>query len=263
MIDVVGIRFSHKGRLYYFNRNGLDLKKDMLVIVNTERGEQLGFVYLENQQIEEDKLVNPLKNVLRIATDKDKKIHEKNLIENEYALKKARELVAELNLNMKILDASFTFDRKQLLFNFVADDRIDFRELAKRLASIYRTRIELRQIGIRDKAREIGGLGPCGRFLCCSTFLTNFDTVSISMAKNQGLALNPTKINGVCGRLLCCLNYENEQYLEARKDIPDVGKKVMINGKEGKVITSEPLLYKYKVLVDDELIEVDKNDSTK
>ncbi len=165
---------------------------------------------------------------------------------------------------MNIIDATYNFDKSQLLFRFLSDERVDFRNLAKELGAKLRTRIELRQIGIRDKAKEIGGIGPCGRFLCCSTFLINFDTVSISMAKNQGLALNPTKINGVCGRLLCCLNYENEQYLEARKDIPDVGKKVMINGKEGKVITSEPLLYKYKVLVDDELIEVDKkNDSTK
>ena len=179
------------------------------------------------------------------------------------ALEKCRSIVMKNNLNMNIIDATYNFDKSQLLFRFLSDERVDFRNLAKELGAKLRTRIELRQIGIRDKAKEIGGIGPCGRFLCCSTFLTNFDTVSISMAKNQGLALNPTKINGVCGRLLCCLNYENEQYLEARKDIPDVGKKVMINGKEGKVITSEPLLYKYKVLVDDELIEVDKNDSTK
>ena len=247
MIDVVGIRFSHKGRLYYFNRNGLDLKKDMLVIVNTERGEQLGFVYLENQQIEEDKLVNPLKNVLRIATDKDKKIHEKNLIENEYALKKARELVNELNLNMKILDASFTFDRKQLLFNFVADDRIDFRELAKRLASIYRTRIELRQIGIRDKAREIGGLGPCGRFLCCNSFLTDLNSVTINMAKNQMLALNPTKINGVCGRLLCCLAYEDETYTNLKKGLPSIGETYKYKGNDYKVIDVDILKRKIKI----------------
>ena len=135
--------------------------------------------------------------------------------------------------------------------------------MAKELGAKLRTRIELRQIGIRDKAKEIGGIGPCGRFLCCSTFLTNFDAVSISMAKTQGLALNPTKINGVCGRLLCCLNYENEQYLEAKKDIPDVGKKITIDGKNGKVITSEPLLHKYKVLVDDEIIEVNTDDSEK
>ena len=187
----------------------------------------------------------------------------KNIEDARVALEKCRSIVMKNNLNMNIIDATYNFDKSQLLFRFLSDERVDFRNLAKELGAKLRTRIELRQIGIRDKAKEIGGIGPCGRFLCCSTFLINFDTVSISMAKNQGLALNPTKINGVCGRLLCCLNYENEQYLEARKDIPDVGKKVMINGKEGKVITSEPLLYKYKVLVDDELIEVDKNDSTK
>ena len=162
---------------------------------------------------------------------------------------------------MKLYEASYTFDRKKLVFKFVADERVDFRELAKLLAAKYKTRIELRQIGVRDKAKEIGGIGPCGRILCCSSFLTNFESVSINMAKNQGIALNPTKINGVCGRLLCCLNYENEQYMEVRKNIPDVGKKVKINGKEGKVISSEPLAGKYKVFVDNEIVQVDVNDS--
>lgn len=204
-----------------------------------------------------------MKKLLELLLKRDYLQHLKNIEDARVALEKCRSIVMKNNLNMNIIDATYNFDKSQLLFRFLSDERVDFRNLAKELGAKLRTRIELRQIGIRDKAKEIGGIGPCGRFLCCSTFLTNFDTVSISMAKNQGLALNPTKINGVCGRLLCCLNYENEQYLEARKDIPDVGKKVMINGKEGKVITSEPLLYKYKVLVDDELIEVDKNDSTK
>ena len=172
-----------------------------------------------------------------------------------------RELSFKENLNMTIIDANYNFDKSQLIFRFLADERIDFRKLAKDLASNLKTRIELRQIGVRDKAKEIGGIGPCGRILCCSSFLTNFESVSINMAKNQGIALNPTKINGVCGRLLCCLNYENEQYMEVRKNIPDVGKKVKINGKEGKVISSEPLAGKYKVFVDNEIVQVDVNDS--
>ena len=177
------------------------------------------------------------------------------------ALEKCKELVIKNNLNMTILDANYNFDKSQLLFRFLADERIDFRNLARELGSRLKTRIELRQIGIRDKAKEIGGIGPCGRRLCCSTFLTSFDSVSISMAKNQGLALNPTKINGVCGRLLCCLNYENDQYVAAKKNIPDVGKIVVVDGKDGKVISSDPLIGKYKVLVDNEVIEVDNNDS--
>lgn len=152
----------------------------------------------------------------------------RNIQDEKKALEKCRELALKENLNMTIIDANYNFDKSQLIFRFLADERIDFRKLAKDLASNLKTRIELRQIGVRDKAKEIGGIGPCGRILCCSSFLTNFESVSINMAKNQGIALNPTKINGVCGRLLCCLNYENEQYMEVRKNIPDVGKKVKI-----------------------------------
>ena len=156
-------------------------------------------------------------------------MRQKNLKDAEKALNKAREIIEELKLDMRLLDASYTYDRKQLLFNFIADERVDFRELAKRLAQVYKTRIELRQIGIRDKAKEIGGIGPCGRMLCCNTFLTDLNSVTINMAKNQMLALNPTKINGVCGRLLCCLSYEDEVYTELAKGLPRVGQKVMYN----------------------------------
>ena len=162
---------------------------------------------------------------------------------------------------MTIIDASYNFDKTQLVYRFLADERIDFRKLAKDLGAILKTRIELRQIGVRDKAKDIGGIGPCGRLLCCSSFLTDFDTISINMAKNQGLALNPTKINGVCGRLLCCLNYENEQYIEAKKNIPDVGKKIKMGSSEGKVISSDPLAGKYNVLLDNDIVEVNINDS--
>ncbi len=223
MISVCGVKFTEKGRMYYFDKNGFNVDLNMQVIVETERGLQLGMVVKENKEIEENSLVSPLKSIVRIASKNDLKQHSKNLKDSEYAYERAKYLVDELGLNMKILDASYTFDRKQLLFNFIADARIDFRELAKRLASIYKTRIELRQIGIRDKAKEIGGLGPCGRFLCCNSFLTDLNSVTINMAKNQNLALNPTKINGVCGRLLCCLSYEDEIYSKIKKGLPEVG----------------------------------------
>ena len=258
-MKVVGVKVNETGTVLYYDSNNLNLKINLTVIVLDERGLQFAKV-VDFMDVPDN---SDYEKIVRIATKKDYLQHLKNIEDARVALEKCRSIVMKNNLNMNIIDATYNFDKSQLLFRFLSDERVDFRNLAKELGAKLRTRIELRQIGIRDKAKEIGGIGPCGRFLCCSTFLTNFDTVSISMAKNQGLALNPTKINGVCGRLLCCLNYENEQYLEARKDIPDVGKKVMINGKEGKVITSEPLLYKYKVLVDDELIEVDKNDSTK
>ena len=205
IMKIASVKINNFAKTLYYDCNNLNLKKNLTVIVNTERGLEFGTV----------------------------------------------------------VDATYNFDKSQLLFRFLADERIDFRNLARELGSRLKTRIELRQIGIRDKAKEIGGIGPCGRHLCCSTFLTSFDAVSISMAKNQGLALNPTKINGVCGRLLCCLNYENELYTELKKDVLDVGKKTFINGKEGKVISSEPLLGKYKVLIDDEIIEIDVNDSKK
>jgi len=247
MIKVAGIRFSPKGRMYYFNKKDLKLKDNMEVIVETERGLQFGFVLKSEKEIDEEKLASPLKDVLRIATNQDKKIYEKNLTDSSYALKKARKLVEELELDMNILDANYTFDRRQLLFNFTADDRIDFRELAKRLAQVYKTRIELRQIGIRDKAREVGGLGPCGRFLCCNSFLTDLNSVTINMAKNQMLALNPTKINGVCGRLLCCLSYEDETYSYYKKGLPNVGDLYNFKGEKYKVVEVDILKRKIKI----------------
>lgn len=233
---VVGVSFKQKGRMYYFDTNNLTLKKNLDVIVLTERGLQYGFVLTNPIQIDETKAITPLKNVIRIANQSDKNIYSKNLYDSKKALLKARDIVKELDLNMNILDANYTFDRKQLLFNFTADDRIDFRELAKRLAQIYKTRIELRQIGIRDKAREIGGLGPCGRFLCCNSFLTDLNSVTINMAKNQMLALNPNKINGVCGRLLCCLSYEDEIYTNLKKNLPNIGDDYQYQNKIYKVI---------------------------
>lgn len=258
-MKVVGVKTSDNGKVLYYSYDGLNLKNNLTVIVLDDRGHQFARV-VDFVEVPDD---SNYERVIRIATKKDYHQYLKNIDDAKVALEKCRSIVKKNNLNMNIIDATYNFDKTQLLFRFLSDERVDFRNLAKELGAKLRTRIELRQIGIRDKAKEIGGIGPCGRFLCCSTFLTNFDTVSISMAKMQGLALNPTKINGVCGRLLCCLNYENEQYLEAKKNILDVGKKTIVNGKDGKVISSEPLLHKYKVLTDDEIVEVNIDDSAK
>lgn len=258
-MKIVNVKINNDfGKTLYFDCNNFNLKKNLTVIVNTERGLEFGTV-LDFLDVEDGNY----EKIIRIATKKDYLQYLKNISDAKSALDKCRELAEKNGLKMVIIDATYNFDKSQLLFRFLADERIDFRSLARKLGSRLKTRIELRQIGIRDKAKEVGGIGPCGRHLCCSTFLTSFDAVSISMAKNQGLALNPTKINGVCGRLLCCLNYENELYTELKKDVLEVGKKTFINGKEGRVISSEPLRGKYKVLVDDEVIEVDVNDSKK
>ncbi len=247
MVEVAGVRFSKKGRMYYFDKNDIPLGVGDEVIVETERGLQYGFVIKASYEIDTAKLVTPLKEIVRVANKHDKSIYEKNLKDSNNAFFKAREVVEDLGLKMNILDANYTFDRKQLLFNFTADDRIDFRELARKLAQIYKTRIELRQIGIRDKAREIGGLGPCGRFLCCNSFLTDLNSVTINMAKNQMLALNPTKINGVCGRLLCCLSYEDDVYTEFREGLPNVGDDYLYNDEICKVIEVDVLKRKVKL----------------
>lgn len=236
MYKVVGVLLNGKGKTYFFSSHELDLKKGMNIIVETEKGLQYGQVVVSPYEVEEKDLGFPLKNVIRIATKEDDKQYEKNQKDASLALLKAREISNQLSLDMRIIDASYLFDRSQLLFNFLADSRVDFREFAKKLAQIYRTRIELRQIGVRDKAKEIGGIGPCGRFLCCSTFLTDFNSVSINMAKNQMLALNPSKINGVCGRLLCCLNYEDEIYTEMKKGFPRMGQPYKNDEAEGKVV---------------------------
>ena len=258
-MKIVGIKINDVGKVYYFDSNGLDLKINLTVIVDMDRGLQFGKVVELNVSIDDD---TSYKKVIRIATKKDYLQHLKNIEDSEKAIIKCKDLIKKYNLNMSIIDANYNFDRSQLLFRFVSEERVDFRQLAKELGSKLKTRIELRQIGIRDKAKEVGGIGPCGRFLCCNTFLTNFNTVSINMAKNQGLALNPTKINGVCGRLLCCLNYENDQYLKLKKNLPLIGDKVIIKDTEGKVISIEPLLGKYKVLINgSEIIEFNENDS--
>ena len=261
MIEVVGVSFKRNGKVYYFSPNGIKVEKGDNVIVKTERGLQFGTVEVANKEISSEQLTSALSNIVRIASKKDIEQNSKNIENSKEALSKCKELIEKYKLEMMVLDASYTFDRNQLLFTFIADSRVDFRKLAKDLANIYKTRIELRQVGVRDKAKEIGGYGSCGRPLCCSKFLCDFDSVSINMAKNQNIALNPTKINGCCGRLLCCLKYEDECYKELNKNLPKVGKKVKTDKGEGKVISVDVLKQKYRVSVPDNgIVEVDLNE---
>ncbi len=254
MSKTVGIKFINEDRLYYVKSDIEDeLSNDTFVVVSTESGLKYAKCY---SIIDEDVTRNcVIGDVIRVATLEDEKNNEKNILDQNKAFDKCKQLVDRYKLNMKLIKAEFTFDRSQLLINFFSEERVDFRELAKQMASIYKTRIEFRQVGIRDKARIVGGIGPCGRKLCCSSYLHDFDTISISMAKNQMIALNPNKINGVCGRLLCCLNYEDELYKEYRKLIPNVGKKVIIDDKEAKVVQVDLYNQKYVVEFEDKTLK--------
>ncbi|MFC4182068.1 PSP1 domain-containing protein [Saccharococcus thermophilus] len=236
MYNVVGVRFKKAGKIYYFDPGEWTIPAGEFVIVETVRGIEYGKVVISNKQVDENDIVLPLKKVIRIADAKDKLIVE----ENKKAAREAYDIclkkVEEHGLEMKLVDVEYTFDRNKVIFYFTADGRVDFRELVKDLAAIFRTRIELRQIGVRDEAKMLGGIGPCGRMLCCSTFLGDFDPVSIKMAKDQNLSLNPTKISGLCGRLMCCLKYENEEYETAKEQLPDLGEYVETPHGLGKVI---------------------------
>ena len=263
-MKVVGVKLGDNSKVYYFDSGDVNVVENSTVIVETEKGLQFGTVVDFIAEKDLSKGVE-YKKVVRLTTKSDYKKYLANKKDADKAIIKCNELIEKYNLNMKIIDASYTFDREQLIFRFLADDRVDFRQLAKDLGSIFRTRIELRQVGIRDKAKDIGGIGPCGRKLCCNNFLHEFDSVSINMAKNQNLSLNPSKINGVCGRLLCCLKYENDNYVEYKKNLPDVGSKVTISEGDGKVISVDVFKGKYKVLLNDtnEIIECSRNDSKK
>lgn len=252
MKEVIGVSFTEGKRIYYFDPANIKPKFGDDVIVETERGLQYGKIATLIVEKNEKSLNMPLKRIIRIATKDDRKKHELNLNEEKKAMKECEKLIKKFNLNMKVIDANFTFDKEQLMYHFLSDSRIDFRNLAKELAGIFKTRIELRQIGVRDKAKEIGGIGPCGRTLCCTDYLVNFDSVSINMAKNQNLSLNPNKINGSCGRLLCCLTYENDVYEEYRKSLPNLGDKVKYNEKNGKVVELNILKKSYTILTDDD-----------
>ncbi|MBO4929488.1 MAG: stage 0 sporulation family protein [Clostridia bacterium] len=220
MTEVIGVRFKKVGKVYYFDPCGIQVKNDAAVIVETARGQEYGEVAMANSQVEDSKIVQPLKKLVRVATEADKKTMEQNLQFEKDAFKVCEEKIQKHKLDMKLVSVEYTFDRSKILFYFSADGRVDFRELVKDLAGVFRTRIELRQIGVRDEAKMIGGLGICGRPLCCSAFLESFQPVSINMAKDQGLSLNPTKISGTCGRLMCCLKYENDAYQDLLKQTP-------------------------------------------
>lgn len=247
MMKIVGIEFKKGGKIYIFNANDFKLNIGDDVIVDTERGQQFGSVA---SIIDKDDNQDHSK-VLKIATTKDKNQNQKNIKDAKDALIKAEELINKLGLDMKLIDSYYTFDRKQLVFQFLSDNRVDFRELAKQLAAIYKTRIELRQVGVRDKAKEISGIGQCGRKICCSSFLSDLDSVGIAQVKNQNLSLNPNKINGLCGRLLCCLKYEDNIYSELRKGLPEVGDVVKYNEEEGTVISLDIPRRKYILLTED------------
>lgn len=250
MINVIGVRFRRAGKVYYFDPVGYDVKVSDNVIVETARGVEYGQVVLGPRKVEESKIVQPLKEVIRKATKEDDEIECKNKIKEKEAFKICLEKIKKHGLEMKLIDSEYTFDNNKVLFYFTADGRIDFRELVKDLASVFKTRIELRQIGVRDETKIIGGIGICGRPLCCNVHLTEFAPVSIKMAKEQNLSLNPTKISGVCGRLMCCLKNEEEAYEELNSKLPNVGDFVTTDdGLKGEVQSVSVLKQLVKVIV--------------
>lgn len=251
MVKIVGIRFRTAGKIYYFDPLDFELETAMHVIVETARGIEMGTVLIPPKEVEDDKVVSTLKSVIRIATDEDEKIISKNKDKEKEAFAICKEKIIKHGLEMKLVDAEYTFDNNKLLFYFTADGRIDFRDLVKDLASVFRTRIELRQIGVRDETKMMGGIGICGRALCCSSYLSDFVPVSIKMAKEQNLSLNPTKISGVCGRLMCCLKYEQDTYEYLNSRLPAVGEKVNTpEGIVGEVKSISVLRQLVKVIID-------------
>lgn len=241
VFNVVGVRFKQAGKIYYFDPQTIEVNQGDYVIVETARGIEFGQVMIGPRQVGEDKVTLPLKNVLRIATPEDHAQLQENKEKEKKALTICQQKIEQHKLEMKLIDVEYTFDRSKIIFYFTADGRVDFRELVKDLAAVFRTRIELRQIGVRDEAKMIGGLGPCGRPLCCATFLGDFEPVSIKMAKEQNLSLNPVKISGICSRLMCCLKYESSSYRDAKADLPLVGSKVRVDGREGKIIETNQM----------------------
>ena len=247
MKNIIGIRFKKLGKIYFFNPKGLKVKKGDKVIVETTQGEELAEVLIPNRYVEDEKIIAPLKKVVRIANNRDiKRYDECRKIEKE-AFDICKQKIKEHKLNMTLTEVECKFDNSKVIFYFTADGRIDFRDLVKDLAAIYRTRIEMRQIGVRDEVRRIGGNGVCGRELCCCTFLSDFEAVSIKMAKEQNISLNPSKISGNCGRLMCCLKYENEVYEDKLKRLPNVGAIVKTEDGEGEVDGVETLKERVKV----------------
>ena len=264
MIKVIGVRFKKAGKIYYFDPAGLDIEKGNFVVVETARGIEFGECVIGIKEINENDIVSPLKSVLRIATNEDIEKHFKNKDKEKDAFDICLKKIQEHGLTMKLIDVEYTFDNNKVIFYFTADGRVDFRDLVKDLATIFKTRIELRQIGVRDEAKMLGGLGPCGRPMCCSSFLGDFASVSIKMAKEQNLSLNPTKISGICGRLMCCLNYEQSTYEDIRKRMPKVGSIVKTSEGTGEVFSNNIVKESIKVKLkkgEEEVLEEFKIDN--
>ncbi len=250
MIKVIGVRFRAAGKIYYFDPVGMEIKTGDNVIVETARGIEFGYVVLGSREVEEDKVIQPLKPVIRMATEEDRRIEARNKEKEKEAFAICLEKIRKRGLEMKLIDAEYTFDNNKVLFYFTADGRIDFRELVKDLAAVFKTRIELRQVGVRDETKILGGIGICGRPLCCHSYLSEFIPVSIKMAKEQNLSLNPSKISGVCGRLMCCLKNEEETYQVLNSKLPNVGDFVTTDdGLKGEVHSVNVLRQLIKVLV--------------
>ena len=250
MAEVIGVRFKDVGKVYFFDPDGKQLKKFDKVIVETARGVECGEVATENREVADEQIIHPLKKLIRIATEEDLNTVKQNKEKEKKAFDICLEKIEKHGLDMKLVEAEYTFDNSKILFYFTSDGRVDFRELVKDLASVFRTRIELRQIGVRDESKMVGGLGMCGRPLCCSSFLGDFQPVSIKMAKEQGLSLNPTKISGTCGRLMCCLKYEQDAYEHLLKVTPKVGAIVETNEGRGTVVEVNLLKGKLKITLD-------------
>lgn len=238
MVNVVGIRFKKAGKVYYFDPADIEIKNEQNVIVETARGIEFGKVVIGPRDVQEQEIIQPLKKVLRLATEEDERIHNENQEKKPGAFSVCMEKITKHGLDMKLIDVEYTFDNNKVIFYFTADGRVDFRELVKDLAAVFKTRIELRQIGVRDEAKMLNGIGPCGVRLCCANWLGDFTPVSIKMAKDQSLSLNPTKISGTCGRLMCCLKYEHDTYCDLRKRLPVKGEKIMTP--EGPALVIEP-----------------------
>ena len=250
MIKVIGVRFRNAGKIYYFDPAGREIHTGDHVIVETARGIEYGYVVLGSREVPDDKVVQPLKSVIRMASKEDEEVELKNHEKEKEAFRICKEKIRKHGLQMKLIDAEYTFDNNKVLFYFTADGRIDFRELVKDLASVFKTRIELRQVGVRDETKIVGGIGICGRPLCCHSYLSEFIPVSIKMAKEQNLSLNPTKISGVCGRLMCCLKNEEETYEELNSKLPNVGDYVTTDdGLKGEVHSVSVLRQLVKVIV--------------
>ena len=249
MIEIIGVRFKKAGKLYYFDPDGMQMEEGSHAIVETVRGVEYGTVIKSNTLVDESEVIQPLKKVIRKATPEDDESEAQNRLREKDAFGICEEKIAKHGLDMKLIDVEITFDHNKLIFYFTSDERVDFRELVKELAGVFRTRIELRQIGVRDEAKMLNGIGICGRPLCCATFLGDFQPVSIKMAKEQSLSLNPTKISGICGRLMCCLKYEEDVYEELNKKMPSVGDIISTVDGTGEILSTNVLMQTVKAAV--------------